>query len=112
MENEDITQDIIRQFLTCAWKTCELSTSDKKFLALFKRKVLRSTYDPIKDNNKWRIRYNYELYPLYEDKDIITFIKVEGLKGLVMLFEWTSKDLRKESLMPNEKAEKIEEGLN
>jgi hypothetical protein len=31
-------------------------------------------------DNEWRIRYNYELYDLYEDVDIITFIKVDRLK--------------------------------
>jgi hypothetical protein len=31
----------------------------------------------------------------YEDMNSITFIKVEGLNELVMLFDWTSNDLRK-----------------
>jgi hypothetical protein len=48
--------------------------SDEKALAVFEKKVLRSIYGPIKDNNEWRIRYNYELWALYEDMDNITFI--------------------------------------
>jgi hypothetical protein len=81
---------LIRSVLTYASKIWILSTSEEKVIAIFKRKVLKPTYDAIKDSNKWRIRYNYELHPLYEDMDIITFIKVEGLSGLVMLFEKNS----------------------
>jgi hypothetical protein len=56
-----------------------LSTSDGKALATFERKVLRSIYGPIKDNNEWRIWYNYALYALHENMDLITFIKVGRL---------------------------------
>jgi hypothetical protein len=75
---------------------------------------LRFIHRPIKDSNGWRIRYNYELYALYEDIDITAFTKVGRLTlaGEVMLFEWTSNGLRKEFLMPSQKTEKKEEGLN
>jgi hypothetical protein len=53
-----------------------------KRLAVFERKILRVIYGPIKDNGEWRIRYNSELYALYKDVDIITFIKVGRLNGM------------------------------
>jgi hypothetical protein len=65
---------LIRPGLTYASETCELSTADKKALAIYDRNVLKSIYGLIKDNNEWRIRYNYELHALYEDMDIITFV--------------------------------------
>jgi hypothetical protein len=40
-------------------------------------------YGPVKDNNEWRFSYNYELYALYEDRVIITFVIVGGLKSAV-----------------------------
>jgi hypothetical protein len=61
-------------------ETWVLSISDETALAIFERKVLRSIYGPVKDNNEWRIRYSYELYALYEYMNIITFIKVGRLK--------------------------------
>jgi hypothetical protein len=51
-----------------------VSTIDKIALAVYDRNVLSSIYGPIRDNNEWRIRYNYELYALYEYMDIITFV--------------------------------------
>jgi hypothetical protein len=56
-----------------------LPASDGKALAVFERKVFRSTHDPIK-NSEWRMRYNYELYALHKNIDTITFIKVSRLK--------------------------------
>jgi hypothetical protein len=35
-----------------------------------------------------------------------------GWNESVMLFEWTSNDEQKEFVMPNQKAEEKEEGLN
>jgi hypothetical protein len=88
------------------YKTWVLSTSDEKALGVFERKVSRSIYDPVKDSNEWRIRYKYALY---EETDLYKSGCIEI--GLVMLFEWTSNDLRKEFLMPNQKAEEKEKGL-
>jgi hypothetical protein len=44
--------------------------------------------------------------------DIITFIKMGRLKWAGMSFEWTSNDLQKEFLMPNQKAIEKGKGLN
>jgi hypothetical protein len=57
-----------------------LSISDEKALDIFERTFFRSKYGPVRDGNERRIRYNYELYALYEDMDIITFIEVGRLK--------------------------------
>jgi hypothetical protein len=35
----------------------------------------------VKDNNEWRIRYNYAFYALREDMDNMTFMAVGKLKG-------------------------------
>jgi hypothetical protein len=32
------------------------------------------------DNGEWRIKYNNELYTLYKDSDIITYIKINRLR--------------------------------
>lgn len=33
----------------------------------FERKVLGRVWEPVKDNERWRIRYNVELYKLYKE---------------------------------------------
>jgi hypothetical protein len=65
--------------LTCASESCVLSTSGVKVLAVFEKKVVRSVYDPIRDDSECRITYNFGLYALYEDLDVITFIKLGRL---------------------------------
>jgi hypothetical protein len=41
---------------------------------------LRAIFGPTNDNGEWRIKYNDELYTLYKDSDIITYIKINGLR--------------------------------
>jgi hypothetical protein len=76
-----------------------LSTSDKKTVGLFERKMLRSIYGPMNHN-----RCSYELQTLYKDMDFRTYIKVGELKWMLMS-KWTGSDLRKEFLLPSQKAE-------
>ena len=42
-------------------ETWVLPLGDKANLQVFKRKILRKIYWPIKENGKWRIRYNKKL---------------------------------------------------
>jgi hypothetical protein len=57
-------------------ETWVLSKSDEARLGVFERKVSRA----IVDNGEWRIKYNDELYTLYKDSDIITYIKINRLR--------------------------------
>ena len=71
---------LIRPVLTYGYETWVLSKSDEARLGVFKRKVLRAIFEPTNDNREWRIKYNYELYTLYKDTDITTYIKINPLK--------------------------------
>jgi hypothetical protein len=71
-------ETLISPVLAYALETWVLTISDTRALSIFERKVLRSIYGPIKDNNEWRIRYIYEQNNLYEGMDIITFTNVKG----------------------------------
>ena len=48
------------------------------------------------DNGEWRIKYNKELYTLYEESDIVTYIKINRLKlaGYVIRMEEQSATRR------------------
>ena len=61
-------------------ETWVLSKSDEAILGVFERKILRAIFGPTNDNGEWRIKYNNELYTLYKESDIVTYIKINRLK--------------------------------
>jgi hypothetical protein len=38
---------------------------------------MRKIYSPINEGGQWRIRTNAELQDLYEEQDLVAFIKVD-----------------------------------
>jgi len=67
---------LIRPVLAYGSETWVLSKSVETRLGVFERKFLRAIFGPTNDNGEWRIKYSYELYTLYKDSDIITYIKI------------------------------------
>jgi hypothetical protein len=57
-----------------------LSKYDEKILGVFERKILRAIFGPTDENGEWRIKYNNELYTLYKESDIVTYIKTNRLR--------------------------------
>jgi hypothetical protein len=78
------------------------SRYDEKALSIFERKVLR--FGPKKDGSKWRIRYSCDLCSLYEVMDIITSVELDRLKWAGRVVRMDCSDMRKEFLMPDQKA--------
>jgi hypothetical protein len=50
-------------------------------------RILRYVFGPVKGNGAWGKRYSLELYKLFNEADIITFVKVKGI-------EWTRHPIR------------------
>ena len=46
---------------------------------MFERKVLRCIFGAKQENEIWRKRYNYELYEIFDDSNIVNYIKVKRL---------------------------------
>jgi hypothetical protein len=46
-----------------------LSKKHENLLQIFKRRILRRIYGPINEGGIWKIRYNNELYKLYNEPD-------------------------------------------
>jgi hypothetical protein len=44
------------------------------------RKILRSIYGAVWDKRQWRRRYNFELYKLHDEPDLVKYIKIKRLK--------------------------------
>jgi hypothetical protein len=53
-------------------ETWVLSKYDEDILGVFERKILRAIFGPTNEKGEWRTKYNYELYTLYKDSDIVT----------------------------------------
>ena len=87
---------LIRPVLAYSSETCVLSKSDEAILGVFERKILRAIFGPTNDNGEWRIKYNNELYTLYKESDIVTYIKINQLKWQDMLFLWRNRALQEE----------------
>jgi hypothetical protein len=70
-------------------ETWVLSKSDEAILGVFERKILRAIFGLTNEKGERRIKYNDELYTLYKDSDIVTYIKVNRLRwaGHVILLE-------------------------
>jgi hypothetical protein len=49
-------------------------------LGAFERKILTAIFGPTNENGEWRIKYNNELYTLYKESDIVTYIKISRLR--------------------------------
>jgi hypothetical protein len=90
---------LIRPVLAYGSETCVLSKSDESRLGVFERKVLRPIFGPTNDYGEWRIKYNDELYTLYKDSDIITYIKINRLNGQGMLSDWRNRTPQEQSLL-------------
>jgi hypothetical protein len=71
---------LIRPVLAYGSETWVLSKSDEAILGVFERNILRAIFGPTNDNGEWRIKYNNELYTLYKESDIVTYIKTNRLK--------------------------------
>jgi hypothetical protein len=68
---------LIRPVLTYASETWILSKANKLRVSLFERKMLRCIFGAKQENEIWRKRYNYELYEIFNDSNIVTYIKVK-----------------------------------
>jgi hypothetical protein len=56
-----------------AWVT---NKCDENKLNIFERKILRKIFGAVREGDHWRARYNNELYGLYTEQDLVSYIKV------------------------------------
>ena len=53
-----------------------MASSDEQALDVFERKILRKIYGPFCDIEEWSIRWNQELYEIYDNIDVVKRIKI------------------------------------
>jgi hypothetical protein len=71
-------KSVIRPVLLYRCETLAINKYNEEKIAIFERKILRKIYGPTCDNERWRIRYNNELYQLFGEPDIIREIKARS----------------------------------
>ena len=59
-----------------------MTNKEEQILLTFERKILRTIFGPVLDQNRWRRRFNHELMELYREPDIGRFIKINRLRWL------------------------------
>jgi hypothetical protein len=70
---------LVRSVLLYTHETRPLSRSDERPLSIFERRILRYICGPVGENGSWRKRYNLQLCKLFDEPDVIRFIKVKRL---------------------------------
>ena len=70
---------LIRPVLTNASETWTQSKINEWRLGLFGRKALQCIFGAIQENEAWRRKYNYELYEIFKEPNIVNHTKVKRL---------------------------------
>jgi hypothetical protein len=83
-----IYKTIIYPILTYGSETWILNKKEERQLIVLENKILRKIFGPIKEDNVWRKRHNYEIRELYKEPDIIAELKSKRLR-------WVGHILRK-----------------
>ena len=75
-----IYKTLIKPVLIYGVETWVLSKADELCLGVFERKILRRIFESIFEEATWRLRYNEELYHLYDEVDLVTTVKINRLR--------------------------------
>jgi hypothetical protein len=62
-----------------ASETWTLSKTDERLLSVFERRIFRCIFGEVQKNVVWRKTYNHELYELFNEPDIVKYIKINRL---------------------------------
>jgi hypothetical protein len=56
-----------------------MSKTDEKLLSVFERRILRCVFGEVQEIGVWMKRYKLELYELFNEPDIVKYIKINRL---------------------------------
>jgi hypothetical protein len=75
--------------------TWALTKAAERALGLFYRKILSSIFGAVQDKGQWRWRYNFEFYKLYDEPDLVKYIKINSLKWVGHVMQMDSNRITK-----------------
>ena len=77
-----IYRTLVRPVVTYGSESWTLTMEEKRALAVFERKILRKIYEPVKENELWRIRRNDRLEAIIKGENIVRFIECQRIRWL------------------------------
>jgi len=75
-----IYKTLIRPVLIYGCESWTMKKSDEQLLLTFERKVLRTIFGAMREGERWRRRYNFELKRDFGEPDIVAVVKVQRLR--------------------------------
>jgi hypothetical protein len=76
---------LIRPVIAYGSEAWVLNKCDENMLNIFEKKILTKIFGAVREGDHWRARYNNELYGLYREQDIVSYIEVGRLR-------WTRRE--------------------
>jgi len=71
---------LIRPVLMYGCESWAVKKSDEQMLLTFERKVLRTIFGAVREGERWRTRYNFELARDFGEPNIVAVVKVQRLR--------------------------------
>jgi hypothetical protein len=71
---------------------------DENMLNIFERKFLRKIFGAVREGDHWRAWYNNELYRLYREQDLVSYIKVGQLQWAGHVSRMEDSDSAKQAM--------------
>lgn len=85
-----VYKTLILPVLLYGSETWTLNLDIQRSLETFERKILRTIFGPVQEHGCWRTRYNFELYRLYKQPQVIQVIRSNRLRWIGHL--WRSPE--------------------
>lgn len=73
-------KSLVRPVVSYGSEAWVMTQKDENYLRIFERKILRAIFGAVFESDVWRRRYNHELDVLYNEPDIVRFIKINRLR--------------------------------
>jgi hypothetical protein len=58
-----------------------INKCDENMIRIFERKILRKIFGAVREGDHCRARYNNELYRLYREQDLISYVRWDECDG-------------------------------
>ena len=78
----ELYRTLIRPVVVYGSEAWCMTQRDEQTLLVFERRILRSIFGGVNVEGNWRRRFNHELYQLYNEPDVVKFIKINRLRWL------------------------------
>lgn len=88
----NLYKTLIRPIILYGSETWATNKAEESRLLIFERKILRSIFGGVKENNVWRSLYNHEIYTKYKQANILRVIKSYRIRWLGHIFRREDQD--------------------